>query len=179
MAAIGDPREVVQVYRQHNLDQERVSDTADGERAGGRWGDGAADIVEAWLEDSGGRRVDVVPQGERACLRMRVRFATAMEEPIFGVIVKDERGEHVFVTNTMHDGVSAGSFAADDEAEYRLRFQVLLSDGRYTASPAVAHQDGQRFADWREDFISFSVRAERYSGGIVDLPHETEIERAS
>jgi hypothetical protein len=52
-----------------------------------------------------------------------------------------------------------------------------MAHGRYTVSPAVAYQDSQRFADWREDFIGLSISAERYSGGIVDLPHETKIER--
>jgi Wzt C-terminal domain len=121
----------------------------------------------------------VLPQGRRAVYRARIRFETALENPVFGVIVKAENGEHVFVTNTMLDGVETGSFAAGEEAVYTVEFDLLLAEGRCTASPAVAHQDAQRFADWWEDGITFAVRGEGRSGGLVDLPHEARIERAA
>jgi hypothetical protein len=44
-------------------------------------------------------------------------------------------------------------------------------------SPAVAYQDAQRFADWREDLLSVRIHAPRYTSGIVDVPHEVTIER--
>jgi hypothetical protein len=102
----------------------------------------------------------------------------AMVDPIFGVIFKNERGDHAFVTNTMFDGLQTGRFDAGDEVIYALTFDPLLSDGRHTASPAIAHRDGTRFADWRDDLLSFVIRAERYTGGIVDLPHSSTVERA-
>ena len=53
-----------------------------------------------------------------------------------------------------------------------------MSDGRYSVSPAIAYQDAQRFADWREDYLGVRVRADRYTSGIVDVPHEVTIERS-
>jgi hypothetical protein len=32
-------------------------------------------------------------------------------------------------------------------------------------------------ADWQEDAVSFIARAERHTGGSVDLPHRTDVER--
>jgi hypothetical protein len=49
--------------------------------------------------------------------------------------------------------------------------------GRWTASPAVAYQDAQRFADWWEDGVVISVMGQGHSGGLADLPHETRVER--
>ena len=100
-----------------------------------------------------------------------------MQSPVFGVIVKDERGEHVFVTNTMLDGVDTGSYAAGEEVLYSVTLELHFAQGRWTASPAVAHQDGQRFADWWEDGVALSIMGQGQSGGLVDLPHETRIER--
>jgi ABC-type polysaccharide/polyol phosphate transport system ATPase subunit len=177
VAAIGDPREVTQVYREHNLAEEQAEaplEEDDGDHK--RWGDRSAEIVECWFEDATGRQ-DVLRQGREAVFRARVRFNEAMIDPIFGVIFKNERGDHAFVTNTMYDGLQTGRFEAGDEVTYAVTFDPLLADGRHTASPAVAHRDGTRFADWREDLLSFVVRAERYTGGIVDLPHSSTVER--
>jgi hypothetical protein len=93
------------------------------------------------------------------------------------VILKAENGEHVFVTNTMLDGVDTGRFAAGEEAVYSVAFDLHLAEGRCSASPAVAYQDAQRFADWWEDGITFAVRGEGHTGGLVDLPHDARVER--
>jgi ABC-type polysaccharide/polyol phosphate transport system ATPase subunit len=177
IAADGDPRDVIHTYRQHDIEAERVAAAA-ATSASARWGDGAARVVDAWLEDEHGVRQAVLPQGRRAAFCARIRFEAGMESPIFGVILKAENGEHVFVTNTMLDGLESGSFAPGDEAVYTVAFDMHLAEGRCTASPAVAHQDAQRFADWWEDGITFAVRGEGHSGGLVDLPHESRIERA-
>jgi ABC-type polysaccharide/polyol phosphate transport system ATPase subunit len=173
---IGNPSSAIRTYRRHDLEEERARGAPE-HATPTRWGDGAAEIVDAWLEDASGERREVIPQGEEAVFRARVRFNEPMEGPVFGVIVKSERGEHVFVTNTVFDGLSTGDFAAGEEAIYSLRFGTYFSDGQHSASPAVAHQDAQRFADWYEDAVSFSVRGKQYSGGLVDLPHETQVER--
>jgi ABC-type polysaccharide/polyol phosphate transport system ATPase subunit len=178
VAAIGEPRDVVRTYRQHDIEEARGKDERGREMDAGRWGDGAAEIVEAWFEDSEGNRQDVLAQGERVCMRARIRFATPMENPIFGVIVRNERADDVLVSNTMYDGIETGSFQAGEEACYTLCFEVLFADGAYSASPAVAYQDAQRFADWRDDLLTFSIRSDRYSGGVVDLPHRASVERS-
>jgi ABC-2 type transport system ATP-binding protein len=176
VAAIGDPREVTNVYREHNLAEEQAEAPQAEEGDHRRWGDRSAEIVECWLEDATGRQ-DVLRQGFEAVFRARIRFNEALVDPIFGVIFKNERGDHAFVTNTMFDGLQTGRFEAGDEVTYTVTFDPILADGRHTASPAVAHRDGTRFADWREDLLSFVVRAERYTGGIVDLPHSSTVER--
>ena len=100
-----------------------------------------------------GAAQDVLPQGERRPSAPASRFSAAMEEPVFGVIFKNERGDHVFVTNTMFDGIADG----------RLRGRATRPSTRSRStctSPTAAtrprrrsrYQDAQRFADWREDF---------------------------
>ena len=178
IAAIGDPVEVTRTYFQHNLEEEQGEATAGGGEAG-RWGDGAAEILDVWFEDADGTRQRTLPQEEPATLNVRIRFHRSLEEPVFGAILKNERGEHVVVTNTRFDALETGSFDRGDEVLYSVTFQVHLADGPYTVSPAVAYQDTRRFADWREDAISFLVRGERYTGGIADLPHEATVERVS
>jgi ABC-type polysaccharide/polyol phosphate transport system ATPase subunit len=173
----GDTREVTHIYRQRDIETEQAS-TATGESST-RFGDGTARVVEVWFEDADGNHQAVLQQGQRATYRARVRFEGPMESPVFGVILKAESGAHVFVTNTMLDSIQTGDFAAGEEAVYSVTFDVYLADGYCTATPAVAHQDAQRFADWWEDGASIAVRGEYRSGGLVDLPHQSAVERAS
>ena len=172
--AIGDPRDVVNAYRRANLEDEQTAH-AQGATERARWGDGAAEIVDAWFEDEQVRQ-EILVQSKPVAFRALVRFHRRMEHPIFGVILRNERGDDVFVTNTMFDHIETGTFEPGDTVVYSVQFDVHLADGRYTATPAVAYQDAQRFADWRDDGFSVLVRGERYTSGIVDLPHETSVE---
>jgi ABC-type polysaccharide/polyol phosphate transport system ATPase subunit len=179
VAAIGDPRKVIHRYRQLNLAEEQAEHAHEEESGRARYGDRAAQIFEAWFEDASGNRQDVLAQGDTVTLKVRVSFTEPMENPIFGAILKNERGDHVFVTNTSFDEIETGTFEPGEEVTYVIRFDAHVADGRYTVSPAVAYQDAQRFADWREDFISVLVRADRYTSGVVDLPHEALLERTA
>lgn len=180
VVAVGDPRDVVNVYRRANLDQEQT-EHAHGATERARWGDGAAEIVDAWFEDEEGTRQEILVQSKSVAFRALIRFHRQMERPVFGFILRNERSDDVFVTNTMFDRVETGTFAPGDAIVYSVRFDAHFADGRYTVTPAVAHQDGQRFADWRDDGFSVLLRGERYTSGIVDLPHETSLveERAA
>jgi len=178
VAADGDPHQTILTYREHDLEHERKGD-ADGDGAGRRVGDGAATIEEAWIEGASGERTAVFPQGERVTVRARVTFAQAMDDPVFGLVVKGEGGEQVMATNTLLTDTPTGSFGAGDEVLYEVTFDAHLADGRHGVTLAVSHQDVHRIADWREDVLTLAVRAPRFSGGLVDLPHEVHVKRVA
>jgi ABC-type polysaccharide/polyol phosphate transport system ATPase subunit len=171
--AMGPPPDVIRAYRQRDIELAQAGHHARAQTAE-RWGDGAAEIVEAWIEDAGGRRQDVLSQGELVTFRARARFIEPMEDPILGVTFKSEDGKAVLISNTQFDRVATGSFDAGDEVVYAIRFALHFGDGDHTASPAIAHDD-TRMADWREDLVTFRVQGERHTGGAVDLPHDTEV----
>ena len=175
MAAAGDPREVIQAYYQQQLGMSRLEEDRPAQSTATRWGDGSAEILEAWFEDAAGDRSAPIRQGDPAVFRARIRFHKAHENPVFGIILKNERGDHVWVTNTIFDRIATGDFAPGDETIYTLRFEAYLGEGPYSAAPAVAYQDAKRFADWREDAAHLTVHADQFTNSIVDLPHSTEI----
>jgi ABC-type polysaccharide/polyol phosphate transport system ATPase subunit len=175
--ALGSPRQVIMTYRQRDLELERVQEHGSGPTPQ-RWGDGVGLVTDAWLEDVQGRRLDVIEQGTRVTFRAEMEIVESMESPIFGVVFKhEEGGVQVFVTNTVLDRVETGSFAPGDRVIYNVVLEMCFAEGSYTVSPAICYQDGQRFADWREDMFIFRVAGEQHSGGLVDLPHETRVER--
>jgi ABC-type polysaccharide/polyol phosphate transport system ATPase subunit len=176
VAAIGDPVEVIGAYRRRDLELAHA-DQSDRPQTTERWGDGSAEIVEAWIEDAEGNRRDVVPQSERVTLRVRAHCVVAMEHPILGATFKGEDGRTVFVTNTMFDHVTTGSFGPGDDILYSVGFDVHFGDAQYEISPAIAHQDAQRMADWREGFVTMRVQGRIHTGSIVDVPHDTDVAR--
>jgi ABC-type glutathione transport system ATPase component len=177
VAAIGDARTVILTYRQRDLEIEQQQPQRTTGNDARRWGDGAAEILETWLEDARGRRESILIQGSTAAIRTRIRFERPMSNPVLGVVVKAENGVAVFAKNTAVNAMKIGEFEARDEVIFSLRFDVWLADGHYTVSPAIAYEDAERIADWREDFIDLAVRGKSSSGGLVDLPSETSIER--
>ena len=179
VVADGDAHEVILTYREHDVHWEQATahDEADG--GGRRFGDGAARIAEAWVELSSGERAQVVAQGERVTVGARVEFAEAMENPVFGMIVKGEGGQHIMATNTELTETTTGVFEAGEEAVFEVSFEARFADGHHSITLAVSHQDAQRISDWREDLLALGVRAPRYSGGLVDLPHEMRVVRSA
>jgi ABC-type polysaccharide/polyol phosphate transport system ATPase subunit len=178
VTAIGDPEDVIRVYRQHDLELAQHGEALR-EQTAVRWGDGAAEIQDTWFEDADGIRQGVMPQGALTTLKVRIHFNQAMENPVFGTILKNEQGAHAFTTSTFLDGIATGSFQAGDELIYTVSFEIYLADGEYTVTPAIAHQDIQRYADWREDLVRLVVSGPRRTGGVVDLPHATTLERVA
>ena len=174
VVADGEPHDVIMGYRQRDLEAAQDGQVA-GERGARRWGDGAADIVDAWFEDAAGQRHNVFPHGGEVTFKFEVTFLRAMSNPIFGITLKNEDGHAVFLTNTMWDRVQTGTFEPGAQAVYSVKFDMLLADGAYTASPAVSYEDAQRIADWRDDAYAVRVQGEAHTGGFVDLPHTSQV----
>ena len=82
---------MIRTYRQHDLEQAQRRAQRP-EQTSTRWGDGAAEIVDAWFEDAGGRRQEALAQGEQVTFCASIRFKDSMEQPVFGVIVRNEDG---------------------------------------------------------------------------------------
>lgn len=172
IVSLGDPVTVGRDYVQINVSRDTGLDAGTD-----RWGDQSAEILESWFENPAGKRREALDQSESAVFKMRVRFNSAHTGPIFGLSLRDEQKRTAFASNTLWDGITTGSFAAGDEVVYELTFENYLADGRYFASPAVAHADAIAIADWREHMTSVLVHGKRRTGGHVDLPHTSGVTR--
>ncbi len=175
---IGEPRDVINEYRSLVFGQQEDGPPAEGVEAQ-RWGDRSAEIVEAWVEDADGNRTTGLRAGDWFTFRMRVVFHERHDYPLFGLMIRHESGLPAFVTNSLIDGLVTGIHEPGETVVYSVAFHALLAHGSYTATPQVAYQDQMRYADSRENLLSLGVRSEARSGGVVDLPHSSTLERAS
>jgi ABC-type polysaccharide/polyol phosphate transport system ATPase subunit len=183
IVTIGEPARVGQEYLRVNFSQEQSAaeePDLEIEEDDKRITDGRAAIVEAWFEDASGAHVEVLPQGEPGTFAGRVRFAADVEDPLFGVVLHNERGETVFAASTAWTQERTGSFSAGDQMTFRVRFDTIFSGGRYSATPAVARRGGGiAWIDRREGFATVLVTSTRSTDAAVDIPYAIDLSRES
>jgi energy-coupling factor transporter ATP-binding protein EcfA2 len=190
LTLLGEPHEVGMRYLQVNFadedagvgeapSEEAVTASARGYPGDGRYGDGRAEILEAWFEDASGRAATSLPYGERCAFAVRVRFKEEVTDPVFGMNLANDRDDNVLAAHTERALPHSGAHAAGEELTVRFRFDNVLSAGRYHATPAVAHLgQGVAWLDRRERMLSVIVTSTQPTDAVVDLPYEVEVDRS-
>jgi len=175
---IGDPASVARRYNEINFGNILPQTGEESAESGQREGERGADILDAWFEDPDRRRIAAVAQDEPCCACMEVRFNETLEDPIFGVALRNDAGYTVFATSTVREHGPTGRFAAGESTIVRMRFENWLNAGRYSLTPSVARNGrGADTIDLREDLTSLIVHGDHSAAGITRLPHGFELER--
>jgi ABC-type polysaccharide/polyol phosphate transport system ATPase subunit len=174
---IADPEHVGNRYLELNFSDERRN--GGGPADSQRFGDGRAEIIEAWFEDGDGRRVDALPSGEPATFAARVRFNDTVENPLFGVNLQNSKRDTLLAASNLWSDPEPGTFHAGDDIVFRIRYGNYLAADRYYATPAVARSGGGGLAwiDRREWFATVVVTGVRRTDALLDLPYEIALER--
>jgi energy-coupling factor transporter ATP-binding protein EcfA2 len=171
---LGEPDRVASRYLELNFNRGDVEATREDAEAG-RYGDRSGEIVEAWFESEAGERVQTIPSGGRLAICFRARFNETVGDPLFGVVLADDRGTPVFEASNVLDGPS-GTFEAGQETVVRIAFENVLSSGRYEVTPAIAHGgSGVAWIDRRERFASVVVTAARSTDAVLDVPFDLRV----
>jgi ABC-type polysaccharide/polyol phosphate transport system ATPase subunit len=177
LVAIGDSRSVGRQYTQLNFATpgEREAIVAARLRGGGGADGDAVVIIDAWAQTMAAGRTTILEPGEPSGVAMRVRFATAVADPVFAFTLTDEHQRLVFALSTERKRHGTGSHAAGDEIDVAAGFRNHLAAGRYWISAQVTQAGGVPVLALREDAYSFVVEGPSAGGGTVDLPHEFQI----
>jgi ABC-type polysaccharide/polyol phosphate transport system ATPase subunit len=173
IVAVGAPEEVADRYLQLNF--EGIGKGAGNGLGPGRVGDGAARVVDAWIEDEDGARQGALAQGHRCALRAAIRVEQPLEDPVMAVAVVNAQHQNVFVASSAARGERSGRFDAGDTLDFEVSFENALAPGRYAVSTLLTHPGGQ-IADRWESIFTFVVSGAGAAGGLVDLPHDIRLE---
>jgi ABC-type multidrug transport system ATPase subunit len=133
-----------------------------------RHGDGSAEVVSAALLDSALRPIEFVETGEAAYIRIRVRFHKETDEPVFGFLIRNRLGIHVYGTNTKLQEVFVGEVSAGEVVEVTFAFDCWLGVDDFNVTVAVHRADGVSF-DWLDGAIFFRVISPRGLEGVANL----------
>jgi ABC-type polysaccharide/polyol phosphate transport system ATPase subunit len=180
MVEIGDPTAIARRYNELNfgrtVHQLAESDAEDGEE---RFGDQTAEIVDGWFEDLQGERIVEAPHGVPFRAAIEARFHGDIEDPIFGFTLRNDVGATIFATTTDLTHGPTGSFRAGETVVVRMEFQNLLVPSEYRLTPSIARPGfGADALDLRADMATVVVHGGHFTGGVVNVPHDFQIEHS-
>jgi methionine-rich copper-binding protein CopC len=108
-------------------------------------------------------------------LRATVRFDRPLEDPVLAAAFVNPQHQNVFVPTSAAQPDATGSFKAGERAELRISFENALAPGRYAVSTLLTQASGHIEDRW-EGIFTFVVTGAQSGGGLVDLPHDVQLE---
>ena len=131
-----------------------------------------AEVTKIEFVDKGGKTKNIFETGENIRIIVTNQFNKATTDPIFGIVVKNDRGVTVFVTNTRFKQIKTGCIGKGTK-EITYEIENRLTSGTYLVSPAIADTYAKIFYDWQNNLKSFGVINKEYtSDGVCDLKHD-------
>jgi len=178
MVCVGDPRDVADRYLELAFGR-AVGEEDDGVGSA-RMGDGTARVSDVWIGDDPVDRQSVAPQGEPLTLKVLIGFNADVLDPALSLTLFNEQRQPVVVTTTAKDRERTGSFQADELALFSFSFHNMLAPGRYHPVLTVTHRgEGLDVIDRYAGGFSFVVSGVTASGGMVEIPVETDVMRVA
>ncbi len=176
LAAKGDPGETLDRYQRHIARRLRESGEATAALEPSlRRGDGRARVLSVETLDGAGRPTEVWQGGEEAVVRVTVRFAQPVTDPVVGIMIRNRIGLEVYGTNTGLERLTLGPRQAGDTVAVTFSFLCQLCPQIYTLTAASHDPDGV-WHDWLEDAVLVSVAGSRYTAGVVNLRAQVKAE---
>jgi ABC-type polysaccharide/polyol phosphate transport system ATPase subunit len=168
---IGEPRAIARAY--HELNFGALPHSAPEASAG----PSTCSITDAWFENALGERVTSAAQEETLSMCFEAAIGEALHEPVFVITLRTDLGHTILVARSDQHGGEVGSFAAGEKVIARFDIPNWLAPGRYAVTPSLARAGtGQDALALVEDMTSLVIHGNG-SGGILELPVTTRIER--
>ena len=133
-----------------------------------RHGNGDAQIVKLELLNTSREKVNLVETGEQLFLRMYVLFHKAVEEPVFGFLIRNRHGIHLYGTNTDIQQAGIGPVEAGEIVEANFSFNCWLAPDNYSITVAVHSVDAISF-DWLDGALFFQTISASPMEGVANL----------
>ena len=141
-------------------------------------GDGAARVTEVWLGEDPSENRGVAPQSEALTLKAIVEFHEQVRDPAVSVTLLNEHRQPVVVATTAEEREETGAFEPGERAVFAFSFHNMLAPGRYYTTLTITRRgEGVDVIDRYTGGLSFVVTGLAASGGMVEIPVETEVSR--
>ena len=171
---IDEPDVIARAYNEINFGRLVHEETPDGRRHGAH---AEAEITRCWFEDASGERISAIAQQEPFSVGIAFTVREALTDPIFAVTLRNSARHTIFATSTITQQHDTGHLEPGDY-ELRIRMENHLAPSTYTATPSIARAGtGDQAIDMREDLATLVLHGTRFSGGVVDSPHEFVVTR--
>ena len=106
--------------------------------------------------------------GRSLIVRVRARFHNDMYDPVFGFLVRNRHGIHIYGTNTEIQQTYLGPVKSGEIIEVNFEFNCSLGTGEFSITTAV-HSEGGLSYDWIDDVVFFRVLSPITIEGVANL----------
>ena len=133
-----------------------------------RHGNGAAEILRVDFLDAAQEPVAIVETGQLVHLRVHVIFHEDLVDPVYGFIIRNRHGIHLYGTNTRVQGIRDGLNKSGARTETTFSFNCWLAPDLYSISIAVHSPNAVSF-DWLDGALFFRVVSAIPIEGVANL----------
>lgn len=142
------------------------------------YGNGNASIVDFAILDANGNISGNIEKDTDFAVKMKVRFATDIQDPIFAFTIKDLRGTEITGTNSMFENKYVQPQHEGDERIITFKQKMSLQGGRYLLSlGCTGYKDGEFQVYHRlYDVCEITVISEHNTVGFYDMHSKVAIE---
>ncbi len=200
--AEGTPKEMIDLYKKllvNHMDEADISETEAVEHEAApqpiedtrlwkealsvnpdtvEYGNGNASIVDFAILDANGNISGNIEKDTNFAVKMKVRFATDIQDPIFAFTIKDLRGTEITGTNSMFENKYVQPQHEGDERIITFKQKMSLQGGRYLLSlGCTGYKDGEFQVYHRlYDVCEITVISEHNTVGFYDMHSKVAIE---
>jgi hypothetical protein len=133
-----------------------------------RHGNGAAEILRVELLDAAEQPAAIVETGQLVHLRVHVIFNEDIIDPVYGFIIRNRHGIHLYGTNTRVQGIHGGLSKRGTRTETTFSFNCWVAPDLYSISIAVHSANAVSF-DWLDGALFFRVISAIPIEGVANL----------
>ena len=197
LVAEGEPKEVVDLYKRmlsQQMKDKTETKQEEKKRSGNEiiwreamvcnpdrleYGDKSAEIIDFGVFNENVDLTNTISKGDECTIRMKVRFHTDIQDPIFAFCIKNKLGIEISGTNTMFENCPTGLCKAGETYMASFRQPVLLQGGEYLISfGCTGFGNGELIVYHRlYDICNFLVVASKNTVGYYDMGSEVMVEK--
>ena len=199
--AEGEPKEIIDLYKQVLVSQAENRELTDEQPTvseddsmddEGRWkdtlmlnpnvldyGDKQAEIIDFAIIDDKNRITNNIQKNTDLRIRMKVKFHTDIDEPIFAFTIKDLQGTEVTGTNTMYEQVNFGLVKAGEEKVIEFSQNMNLQGRNYLLSFGCVGYHDNDFLVYNRlyDVCNINVISDKNTVGFYDMNSTVKVLR--
>ena len=139
-----------------------------------RFGAGGAEIFDLELFNTAGKNTKTFFSGEKLIVKFCGRFDKSVNDPVYGLTVKDKNGLDLYMSDTFRLNKEFPAVGPGAVVQVEMEFRLPLIAGTYFITVVISElgNNGHICLDGIFDAMEFSVLQENSSLGIVDFDPE-------
>lgn len=142
------------------------------------YGNKKAEIIDFAIMDEKGVYTNILNKDSEFKIKMKVKFYTELENPIFAFTIKNLRGTDITGTNTMYEKTYIEPQKEGDYIVVGFTQKLNLQGGEYLISLGCTGYNGDEFEVYHRlyDVCTITVLSEKNTVGFYDMYSTVSIE---